>query len=160
MRRLLALYSVLAVLLVAACLDNTSPSDSLQARPIAPPLASLSLDCTSGIPNGGVVKITLAPDPQSATYNTGALDARGFTATVWRDDPNTPGIQLNYCYDPSYNSVVWTYTNQTYLDCYPQLFGACGSGLQQIFDPKNGPGVRKAIAQAGTVRDTATFNVN
>ena len=70
---------------------------------------SFSLSC-AGIPNGGIVGVVVTPpvDTLWRFQNTppGLPRADTLTAKVFRDDPNTPGIQF-YCTDATV-TVAWT----------------------------------------------------
>jgi hypothetical protein len=124
--------------------DSTGPS-----RPSVPHVAfSLpggTLNCAD-VPNGGVVKIVT--DPSATTIHlTLTPHSAVVTAAVYRDDPNTPGIQI-YCRD--YNTAV---TWRVYLS---GAFGLTNVHPQYVTIYSTcvyGPGA-KLIASAGVAADT------
>ena len=84
MWRLFLLFSLVGVL--AACQSPTSPD---------PGKPDFFLSC-AGIPNGGVVGVTISPT--SWTLDRSLNQTVTEYGHVWRDDPNTPGTQF-YCQD-------------------------------------------------------------
>ena len=81
-----SLLVAVLVLGVSGCLSPTAPD---------PGKPNFFLSC-AGIPNGGVVGVTISPT--SWTLDRSLNQTITEYGHVWRDDPNTPGTQF-YCED-------------------------------------------------------------
>jgi hypothetical protein len=145
MQRVISLFSLLVVLALAACQSEPTQPTSPAVKP---DLSIQSIDC-AGVPNGGVVLIVSTP-----TLTVSSLVPFGVThADVYRDDPNTPGIQV-YCQD--FNAAV-TFTYTAPLVFRKHIIGQYAQASTGL---RNSAGSAKVIASIGSVADTTLVTSN
>jgi hypothetical protein len=109
-----------------------------------PDLSIQSIDCRT-VPNGGVVKVNTEPASIDMHWHNYA----NATAQVFRDDPNTPGVQI-YCQD-FVVAVVWTANGV--------IRPASTPGPQSITIFSNQIGSAKLIAALSGHADTTNVTV-
>lgn len=87
--------------------DSTGPTGVQTVKPNPITMHLVSLDCAFAGSSGGIVGVTVSPKNIVLYRSTHThVDITGF---VWRDDPNTPGVQF-YCFDRTVK-VNFTYWN-------------------------------------------------
>ncbi len=143
-----------ALVVLAAC-SGDSPTAPVPGKPLFSHQAPPADDCTlfpGG--SGGVVKVETIPAAATLEMYPPTLQGGYVRAKIWRDDPNTPGVQLNYCRD-YHVAPSWTLLNPSIVD----WFGGQPTDPQLRYVDADAVGTGKVKAASGALADTTTFTV-